>query len=807
MEPLPLETYFARATNEGVIRLQPLEEHLCNVSKICRDFSSKIGLGHMGEILGLTHDFGKASSDFQNYLLSAAGKFSKGDSNYVNPERMRGRIDHSTAGAQALLEWASETDSAPSEITARLLSIAVVSHHSGLINVLSKAGEDDYGRRMSKDAAATGIDEALSRIDPLLIDYVRKILLEGDAAKELQEHIELLKKIGKGDGEAIVFHLGLTQRFLLSCLVDADRMDAQYFESNLRHVENATADWDRVTHLLDSHIDSLESRSKIDEVRRAIYLGCKNRGGGEKGVYTLNVPTGGGKTFSSLRFALEHIRTHSMDRIIYVIPYTSIIDQNAEAVRKIIGASEDLLLEHHSNISDRMRDSEWCATRSENWDAPIIFTTMVQFLESIYGHGASGVRRFHNLSNSVIVFDEVQSIPIKCVYPFNLLVNYLNGVCGCTAILCTATQPSLHHEMLRYPITLSSESEISDYGDALFERLKRVEIHDLASGESRGVDEIAAFAADLVSSYGNCLVISNTRRVAKDIATELRDLLPEVSVVHLSTNMCPDHRKKAIRDLRRQLESDEDVVCVSTQLIEAGVDVDFKTVIRLMAGMDSIAQAAGRCNRNGKMEGLGQVFLMRCKEEALGSLRDIREGRECTLRILREDPKNVDQLTEPKLIERFYEYYFFGRRGEMSYPIPPGRSFIELMSTNKNAAAEYRRANGAAYDGLLRQSFSDASKKFHVVEEQTVGIIVPYRDSAHLIESLLDATDPLEFKQILRRIQPFTVNLHERQFDELRRAGALTEIIAESEIYLLNSAFYDETFGLNMSGEPDTLMI
>jgi CRISPR-associated endonuclease/helicase Cas3 len=402
---------------------------------------------------------------------------------------------------------------------------------------------------------------------------------------------------------------------------------------------------------------------------------CLNGSQRSKGLYTLTVPTGGGKTLASLRFALHHAKKHGMDRVIYVIPFTSIIDQNAEVTRGILEPDGTLpgsvVLEHQSNLTPA--NQTWRGKiLSENWDAPVIYTTSVQLLETLFGAGTRGARRMHQLANAVLIFDEIQTLPVNCVHLFNNAINFLVDLCGSTVVLCTATQPLLDKvDVNKGAIRIPADGELMPDVKKLFDDLKRVEVINQRKPGGWTMAEVVMLAQVEAGTAGSCLVIVNTKRSAQAIYRLCKEQAA-IPVFHLSTNMCAAHRKSILAEVRARLKNQEPTLCVSTQLIEAGVDVDFGAVIRFSAGLDSIAQAAGRCNRSG-IRNIGRVHVVNPQDENLSMLQDIQMGKEKAEWVLddyKEDPAQFDcNPIGPDAMKLYYDRYFFARKTTMDYPI------------------------------------------------------------------------------------------------------------------------------------------
>jgi CRISPR-associated endonuclease/helicase Cas3 len=466
------------------------------------------------------------------------------------------------------------------------------------------------------------------------------------------------------------------------------------------------------------------------------------------------------------------------------------------------------VLEHHSNLTP---EKETWNTRllSENWDAPVIFTTTVQFLETLFAGGTRGVRRLHQLANAVIILDEIQTLPIKTVHLFNNAINFLVKQCGSTVVNCTATQPLLHAVCSKKGAARLTgdlkESEMASRRDELFSVLRRAEVLDCRKDGGWTEREIAQCACDVVKDSGSALVIVNTKAAAQALYDLCRQEVR--TVFHLSTNMCPVHRMTILEKIKYLLSSEkqEPVVCVSTQLIEAGVDIDFGAVVRYLAGLDSIAQAAGRCNRNGRRPS-GRVVIVNPRHESLDRLPDIKVGKQVAERVLdeyRHTPGEFDNdLLSPKTMQRYYEYYFFNRAHEMAYPVSSrdighDDDLLTMLSTNARAVAAYARENRAAPALSLRQSFKSAGRAFKVIDAPTEGIIVPYGEEGRRIIAELCAAAHIEkTKQLLREAQRYSVNLYPYDLKKLTDMECIHETHKGSGILYLDPEYYSGDMGV-----------
>jgi len=528
-----------------------------------------------------------------------------------------------------------------------------------------------------------------------------------------------------------------------------------------------------------------------------------------------------------------------MERIIYAIPFTSIIDQNVDVVREVLEPnsfcwipgtkkrmpsdatqkmlepsgveSGSIVLEHHSNL---MPEEENWKTKMlvENWDAPVVYTTNVQMLETLFGAGTRGPRRLHQLANAVLVFDEIQTLPVNCIHLFCNAINFLVERCGTTVVLCTATQPLMDMvEQSKGALRIPPGNEIMPGVGELFRKLKRVEVLNRRKAGGWSNKEVATLAMEEAEKANSCLVIVNTKKSAQAIFQLCRDEKTAMPIYHLSTSMCPVHRRAILSEIRQRLKAEEPMLCVSTQLIEAGVDVDFGAVIRSVAGLDSIAQAAGRCNRNGRRD-IGHVHVVNLSEERVDMLVDIACGQRVTERLLDEFEKDTarfdNDLLGPTAIACYFNYYFAERRGEMDYPVGDkvlghDDTLLNLLSANPQAADEHEKTKGVPPKLYLRQSFMAAAKAFKSIDAPTRGVIVPYGKAGEDLINEMKGTYLVEKQfKLLRKAMQYTVNVFPNDLQKLLVAGAVREIQEGVEIFYLDSRYYYEDFGLGLIPKP-----
>ena len=558
---------------------------------------------------------------------------------------------------------------------------------------------------------------------------------------------------------------GLWVRMFASALFDADFLDAEAFFGPT--VSPGRADWPALNSLLPKLDVNLARKSAeaeptpVNRLRAEVLQACRTAALHRPGLFSLTVPTGGGKTLSSLAFALEHARVHGLRRVIYAIPFTSIIEQTARVFREAVGS--DAVLEHHSVLGPRP-EAETTRSRlaGENWDAPLIVTTTVQLFESLFANRTSRLRKLHNLAASVLVLDEAQALPPGVLRPVSAVLDQLVKHYRCSVILCTATQPALGKVFRDLPQPV----EIVPDPPGLFRALDRVDIAMPSRGKRQSWDEVAAE----VEHTSQALAIVNTRR---DCRT-LHSRLPR-GAIHLSTWQCAAHRRLLFRQIRRRLESGDELRAVSTSLVEAGVDLDFPAVFRAMTGLDSLAQAAGRCNRNGRLD-KGRFVVFRPEgARAWGHVAQAIEAAETTLRHHGERP------FDPAAFERFFDelYWAKGKEALDKYRI------AQLLGLG----VEQRR-EGDPLDFRYRT----AAECFRMIEDDQDTLVVPYDRAARAAIATLrrDGAD----RHLLRRLQPFTVPVVRSAMSRLREALAVQDI--DGVTVLTNEELYRPEVGLDL---------
>ena len=703
---------------------QSNEEHSQGVAKLAESFANEFGMGSWGRVLGLLHDKGKEQKTFQEYIMKNSG---------FHPElTVSGEPYHAFVGgllAKSIYGKGAES----------LLCNQIMSHHSGL---------HDYCH----------IEEALKKDIPSDVNRsVEKIPLNRPSFSFSQ--ISGCKGMTPDAN-----HLS---RMLFSCLVDADYLDTELFmdaESALKRLNNIKLE--SLLPLLEAYIDSLQKgsiTSEVNTIRRQVHERCVSMSDVEKGFYSLTVPTGGGKTLSSLVWALRHALRNRMKRIIIAIPYTSIIVQTASILKQIFG--EEAVLEHHSNFdpqslkSNDMQHKAKLAT--ENWDYPIVVTTNVQLFESMFSNKPSECRKLHNIANSVIILDEVQTLPTDFLQPIVDALKSYQRMFGISVLFTTASQPVLsgliegcNPKAAFQGIDHITEIIPKEY--ALHDRLRRVCLEIDEAGST--YDEIA----ERLSRHDRVLCIVNTRNDARDIYERLPK---EGLTIHLSRMMCPCHVAKAIQQIKQALSDNSETVIrvVATQLIEAGVDIDFPVVFRQEAGLDSILQAAGRCNREGRLDMATTYVFSIAKEHILhGSIKDANNAR--------LNMTNVhDWFAQETMTEYFRQLYC--RK--------------ETFDQKDLKTLLYKPTE---------MCFEEASKEFRLIEEVGKTVVVNMGDSMELIERIKN--DGISYS-LMKQLSQYCVNIHDRDFQKLKSYAAVEEVIEGIRV-VNDRAQYDENIGLRL---------
>ena len=801
-------TYYAHISEDG-LRRQTVAEHCRGTARYAAECLAGIGLSKTGYLAGLLHDSGKLTQEFQTYLESSA----QGEA------VRRGSVVHTFAGVRFLLEqYHGAKPDTFDDITCELLAFAVGAHH-GLFDCVDENHVSGFQHRLRSHDGE--YQEAMRNLEPHLAARDEIDRLFQAACTEMNavfDKIQNMLQSEAAQASDLSFYVGRMARLLLSAVIQGDRRDTAEFQTGKPRPEDLKDKrslWNTCLRHLETKLDVLsrapqKGRAEIQNARQEISDQCRQFAQRPGGVYQLNVPTGAGKTLSSLRYALAHAARWNKSRIIFTAPLLTILDQNAKVIREYIG-DDSIILEHHSNLVRTKEDTEELPVQellTEDWSAPVIITTLAQLLNTLLDGKTSSIRRFQALSNSVIIFDEVQTVPAKMLTLFNLAVNFLAEVCGATVILCSATQPCLKNTS--HPL-LSDLTEMVPYNPALWDVFRRTHIQ--SAGRMR-LEEIPAFALDVLEQADSLLVVCNKKDEAAKLYRQLSGS-SGIRCYHLSAAMCMAHRRAVLDELEAAQEKlrsapescGEKILCVSTQVMEAGVDISFQRVIRLSAGMDSVVQSAGRCNRNGESDSPAPVYLIECLDENLSKLTDIQRGKDATESLLarysRRPEDFQEDLSSKAAIDAYYQaLYREMPEGFQDDPVQ-GRpySIFSLLADNGCLADE--RVDGFE-NYFLHQAFRLAGRLFQVYDDEHMDVIVPYGEGAEIIADLGSQRSErdLEFrKTCLERAKPYTVSLYDYQRRQLEQAHGIWPVRdGDSSVWALSEDFYHQELGFSIEG-------
>ena len=732
-------SYFAHSAEVGQERWQVLSMHLEGVAERAVAFLESAGFAELGRAAGLLHDIGKYADEFQARLEGSPRRF-----------------DHAAPGAKLAIDRYGQP-------LGKMLAFCVAGHHAGLANGVN-------GERTT--ALADRLHGDVSMPDPI---WKQEVALPALATPRIKPR----------NKDTAGFCAAFLIRMLFSALVDADYLDTEAYYAGLEGARAARGEHPALTELsrrLNAHLDGLQATAEPSAVNglRAEVLAHARRGAAKpQGVFALTVPTGGGKTLASLAFALDHAVRHGLDRVIYVIPYMSIIEQTASVFRNALrggdGRPVDWVIEHHSTFDEDSIGNRESRNKlhlaMENWDAPIVVTTAVQFFESLFANRPSRCRKLHNIANSVVILDEAQTLPLKHLRPCVAALDELARNWRASVVLCTATQPALR-EADGFADGFQHVRELAPEPQRLYKTLKRTQM--------RHVGQMAdTRLADRLNESSQALCVVNTRRHARELYEHLSGVQ---GACHLSTLMCAAHRRELLAAVRQRLKGGEPVRLIATSLVEAGVDLDFPVVWRAEAGLESIVQAAGRCNREGRAS-QGNVFVF---EPAEGKGRkppsDIAQFADAARSVMRchpDDPMSLDAI-------RAYFQVLHWTKGEGA---------LDAMQILRRCA-ERRRG--------LDFPFETIAREFRLIEDVQVPVVTPWPGedgnddtAARLLRDLEHVPRP---GRIARRLQQYVVQVPHAGREALLAAGAARPVreqdFGRQFVELANLDLYDEHVGL-----------
>ena len=777
---------------------QSLEEHSFNVANKARDDADSIDQGDMLFLLGLYHDLGKADRKFQDKLTK-------------NPAM---HVDHSYAGAKYLFEKIkivlSEKDV---DKAARLqfndIVAYVISAHHGMFDIFDNASDQfQYNKlrnRIVKKMSGYHFDSDVKHYSAFLESKLKSYGYQnlGDLIlKAFKNYQQAIANLDYRDSSEEAYYQSCLVRLYLSLLKNADILDT----INAYGVLVEPLKQEEKNKLNKSYLEAIEKKyrsfahatTKLNIIRTQISERVKNRGENDSiGIYRLDLPTGAGKTNLSMRYAFHQLIHQQKSRFFYITPFLSVLEQNAAEIRKITG--EVGVLEHHSNVIRQADDNDEKETLMseyliDSWDSQIVLTSMVQFFQTLFKTKSSNLRRFSSLVDSVLILDEVQSLPIEVTTLFNLTMNFLTKVMNTTIILCTATQPAYDSTAIQHRISYGGkngeEADIVYLSQEEKEVFSRTELRKF--DENNQKSKLSDLVSFVLEKDESTLAIFNTKKTVDRFYSMLEGKTDR-PIYQLSTNMCAQHRLDIISEIKQQLRDGLPIICVSTQLIEAGVDVDFDRVIRSYAGIDSIVQASGRCNREGKRD-KGQVTLINLtnEEENISRLKEIKAKKDATEYILHHIPSPIEISA---LNRDFFEYYYANNQDSMDYPLEhDGESVYDYLSDN---SYQYRKK----FKGKLKQAFKTAGLKMNLINNDTIGVLVPYGDAAKkllILEELCESDYPSQedyqaIKTLLRELQAYTVNV--REHDPILEA---TKLYLNGQIRILSDGYYNEKKGITL---------
>lgn len=784
---------------DGLRYEQTVKQHSLKTAEYAGETLKKVNLFHMSYLGGLLHDMGKARRRFTEYI----------DEQSTDSPHGRGSVNHTFAAVRYMMErYHLQTVSEIERITCEILAAAMGSHH-GLFDIQNPADEkkiNGFLHRMECDAEEIGYQEVKENFFREVADEEQIDNLFQQACREVKSFLEAFRKqnqVHTERGERMMY--SYLVRLVLSAIIEGDRKDtAEFMSGNLfEQVRPDRKFWSAQCAYMEDKIKSFKKDSPINEARSYISEECRKAAFKKGGIYRLTVPTGGGKTLASLRYALNHAAEYEKDRIIFIIPLLGVLDQNSKEIRKYV-KNDELVLEHHSNVINMDMDQDELDKNEllmETWAAPFVVSTMVQLLNILFSHKTSAVRRMKSLCNSVIIIDEVQSLPLKFTELFTTAINFLADFCGSTVILCSATQPAF--ERVSLSLHLAENPDMVRISSERAEVFKRVKLIDKTKGPGMTLDDLADFTVKKMEDRDSILVICNTKKTARMLYQKVKLSCPEgCEIFHLSTSMCKQHRQDVLERIGKTpgLHEDRKVICISTQLVEAGIDFSFESVIRIWAGIDSIVQAAGRCNRNNDWQHICEAFLVKLKAESLGPLKEIETAQKCcdkTLYCFWKNPElyGKDLLSE-KLINLYYTRLFSDTRVKMQFKYPVTIEGTEQFIRTMLMDCTTMGSDPPAF--YFRQAFKTAGTYCKVFDDDKTDVVVKYDENVDsYITNLCSEKAKWNYgymKEQLDAMKPYTVSLFPYELEELRENRRLDENSIEGVIFLDKIA-YDENMG------------
>lgn len=776
---------------DGEERTQLLRDHIQGAVSLATDEGKKLGIGYITQLIALLHDCGKYSNSFQAYIRQDSNK--------------DGKVNHTSAGAE-IIEKICKGKSENSQFREfyEILCYVITAHH-GLYDLVSLEEKDNYTDRLSRvdESELNVVCDRWSQDLGMQLSTLEQVILL--AFREYKEIFYAnIKMIPISEKSEYLFYLGCFERLLMSIQMDADwtdtalAMNRESAEERLKVEEAFAQAWEHYRRYMEQLQENanknavIEKQQSINRMRSIIQQECLDFTSHDSGIYCLSIPTGAGKTLTSLGYALKFAREHigendEIERIFYISPFISITEQNAQVLKDAIGNAE-WVLEHHSNVinsDEQQRDVDI------DWEERFVCTTMVQFMNTLFSDKKKSIRRFHKFKKSIVILDEIQSIPVKSIHTFNLMMNFLNQICKTNIIMCTATQPMLDASCVNRKIRYTQPRNMTKDLNHKYKQFERVTVE---SSVAKGKIEIDSLADQIEKEFlvvRSILVIFNKKKSVEDFFDRMREMLNDVKIFYLTTNLCAEHRRNVIDRIKELLKcTDKKVLIISTNLIEAGVDLSVECVYRSLTGVDSIAQAAGRCNRNGESE-CGTVKIFELLGDEPGKYMDeLVVAQEITRQILYYHEKRgaKESIIYPEWIQQYYDLFYEKLKGSMDFQLKgqyQNESIYNLLSVG---------FSGANVPHILKHAFKTAGEKYQVISDAGITIIVPYKDGERLIGELEECTERTAIRVYMKKLQRYTVSIYQYKIEELLQKGGIRECSVLPGVYI--ALGYDSDKGL-----------
>lgn len=833
-----------RVDLDGNVFEQSLEEHLISVSNMASEIGNKVGLKYFMKLAGFLHDAGKSDRIFQSYLI----------------KEVKRQVNHSSAGALFINDYIQKSSLLNDIYKTKgifvyfidILSYIILAHH-GLFDIITFGTTEN---RIDLRLNYNNEDEYYYKEDvfPFIQNIIKNSLVFvntsfDDLIMEAYSEFKLiyikLSNLSKNNRnlenskEEREYYISCFVRLCLSILKEADVYDsANAFYDKKQKLWSKTEKkeiWDFAYQNIENiynNYKKVENITSLNRVRTKLADSASvSAHEYNNGIYKLELPTGAGKTKLGLRYAITNAKHFSRDRVFYITAYLSVLEQNAKEIKSIL-LMDDEILEHHSNFIDDSENyleheddyNEYLNSSylKESWESPIILTTMVQFLNTLFKEKSSNIRRFCKLINSVILIDEVQSLPIKVLSNFNLMMNFMKTIMSCNIVHCTATQPVLDSIAMNYQIYYGDEN-CQKQNIALIEDkdcFNRVDFYNLTGNDAQrklSNDDLNYYIEKELLVFDSCLIVLNTKKAVSELFEHLKHAFSDVEMIYLTTNLCAAHRLNVISRIKEKLimnrtsKFKKKMICVSTQLIEAGVDLDFDIVFRSMAGIDSIIQCAGRCNREGKLvingkSYRGKLFIFKYIGESLLNLPDIKSSVDATEYALRKIKEHHDdcKISIEKLQNPYFNKYYLSNKKKMDYfDNRRDCTLVEELGVNSLDRQSYLLSKNKKRNHMLFQAFKSAAESFHLIDDKTTSVIVPYMNEQLLndLDLKIKEKDYRGVKRILKELQRYCVNIYMTS-----KVEPYIYKNDEFDIYFLLKDYYKEDKGVCMDGLVDYIL-